>query len=151
LGTLYSAQEGLEDAIAEIAKRNIRLMLPATEDPDPDAGAAWEEFELKIHEALDDLESAVDECASEAENVAQEYNEGADNIEQYFSSSPTAEESRDKAENIENWASSLRSIDFSDKPDRNPEEDISTSADVAIEFLHSKIEEVEGVMGELSL
>ena len=59
-----------------------------------------------------DLASAVEAAAEEGERIAEEYEESADNIEQYFSSSDTADECRERADNIREWVGELQGVDI---------------------------------------
>jgi len=58
---------------------------------------------------------------------------------------------RDNADQIREWIDALERVDLSDRPSAAQGEDLETDVSIAQEFIESKIEELEGAIGELNL
>ena len=76
-----------------------------------------------LDESLDmgSLKAALEAAAEEAENLAVQYNEADANIEEHFSSSPTADDCRERADTLTEWAEELRSAAGEIEDDAEPE------------------------------
>jgi len=146
---LYGAREALEDAISEIQGQGFEPEVP--ENQEMDDGDILLELLDRINAALDDLGAAVDEAVETAGSVADGYEESADNVEEYFGETEQVSNMRDNADQIREWIDALESVDLSDRPSAAQGEDLETSISVAQEFIESKIEELEGAIGELNL
>lgn len=85
----------------------------------------------------EDLVSALNDAAEVAREVAEEYTESADNIEQSFSSSPTADDCREKAGELEGWADELEEavsqIESLDEDDGDEDQQMEQASEMALE------------------
>jgi hypothetical protein len=107
LSRAYAASETVEELVTALRDAVTPVTAALTSnDPNPGPVPGVE----TLFQAVGDMQGGLEEAASEAEEVASEYNESADNIEQTFSSSPTADECRERAESLESWAGTLQSV-----------------------------------------
>lgn len=91
------------------------------------SGALWARVAQIVHDAeameftedmeVEDMESVMDDAVTAIQELAEEKRESAQNIEDGFGHATTAsEELNEVADELENWASSMESYDFPEKP-----------------------------------